>query len=233
MTSAWIRNSVATAAILLAGCAATTAPVDEEPWASGLPGVIKRPIIFDDLRRQLSLQYLSERYGLEQNEPTITPKMVVSHWTVIPTLEATFNAFNPSQLPGGRKEIMSAGALNVSAHYLVDRDGTIYQLLPETTLARHVIGLNHCAIGIENIGNGTDLPLTDEQLASNVAIVRYLHDKYGIEYLIGHYEYALFEGHDLWKEQDDGYRTEKTDPGIDFMKRLRSRVSDLRLNGPE
>ncbi len=127
---------------------------------------------------------------------------------------------------------MTAGALNVSSHYLVDRDGTIYQLLPETTLARHVIGLNHSAIGIENVGNGTDLPLTDAQVAANVAIVRYLDSKYEIDYLIGHHEYIKFEGHPLWLEKDSGYRTEKTDPGDDYMNRVREIVSDLGLEGP-
>ncbi|NNJ38200.1 MAG: N-acetylmuramoyl-L-alanine amidase, partial [Flavobacteriaceae bacterium] len=42
-----------------------------------------------------------------------------------------------------------------------------------------------------------------------------------IEYLIGHYEYPLFEGHELWLEKDAGYRTEKTDPGPDFMRKVR------------
>jgi len=206
--------------------------MNTEPWASGLPGVVIKPIVFDEQRRQLSLQYLIDRYGIEQSEPTIVPKMIVVHWTVIPTADATFDAFDPAALPGARKEISSAGALNVSSQYLVDRDGTIYQLLPETTMARHTIGLNHVAIGIENVGNGTDLPLTDEQLSSNVAVIRYLSGKYDLEYLIGHYEYTLFEGHTLWRERDRAYRTEKTDPGEDFMQRLRTTVADLNLQGP-
>jgi hypothetical protein len=49
--------------------------------------------------------------------------------------------------------------------------------------------------------------------------------------LIGHYEYPLFEGHPLWKEKDDGYRTAKIDPGKEFMKNIRDRVSDLELKG--
>ena len=220
------------AAVLFAGCAGETVIRNAEPWTSGLPGVVIKPIVFDEQRRQLSLQYLKDRYGIEQNEPTIVPKIVVVHWTVVPTIDATFDAFDPAILPGARQEISSAGALNVSSQYLVDRDGTVYQLLPETTMARHTIGLNHAAIGIENVGNGTDLPLTDEQLASNVAIIRYLSGKYDLEYLIGHYEYALFEGHVLWKEKDKAYRTEKTDPGENFMRRLRELVADLGLRGP-
>lgn len=217
------------AVLLLAGCAATDSTVAD---TSTMQDAISRPIIFDETRRQLSLQYLKDRYGLRQREPTITPKMVVLHWTVIPTMEETFAAFDPAQLPGSRQDVMTAGALNVSSHYLVDRDGTIYQLLPETTLARHVIGLNHGAIGVENVGNGTDLPLTDAQVAANVAIVRYLDSKYEIDYLIGHHEYIKFEGHPLWLEKDSGYRTEKIDPGDDFMQKVRVIVSDLGLDGP-
>jgi N-acetyl-anhydromuramyl-L-alanine amidase AmpD len=111
--------------------------------------------------------------------------------------------------------------LNVSAQFLVDRDGSIFRLLPETIMARHVIGLNHCAIGIENVGGTENLPLTASQLESNIWLVKYLSDKYDIEYLIGHYEYTLFEGHELWLEKDEGYRTEKEDPGVGFMKKVR------------
>ena len=110
---------------------------------------------------------------------------------------------------------------------MIDQDGTIYQLLPETTMARHVIGLNHCSIGIENVGGTKDLPLTKAQLKSNIWLVRYLKEKYNIDYLIGHYEYTLFEDHPLWLEKDDGYRTVKNDPGIDFMTKVREEVKDL------
>jgi hypothetical protein len=36
----------------------------------------------------------------------------------------------------------------------------------------------------------------------------------------------------LWLEKDSGYRTEKTDPGESFMKRIREIVADLELEGP-
>lgn len=58
---------------------------------------------------------------------------------------------------------------------MVDRDGSIYQLMPEKWMARHVIGLNHYAIGIENVGgiNGKD-DLTDAQARANAFLVCYL-----------------------------------------------------------
>ncbi len=188
--------------------------------------IIDRPITFNEERKALTLQYLSDRYGLEQKEPTISPKMIVLHWTVIPTFEESFEFFKGSILAGSRGDISSAGQLNVSSQFMVDRDGTIYRLLPETTMARHVIGLNHCAIGIENVGGTEDLPLTEAQLQSNIFLVNYLGDKYDIDYLIGHYEYTKFEGHPLWLEKDDGYRTEKTDPGTYFMNQVRAATKD-------
>ncbi len=189
--------------------------------------IVDKPIIFNEEREILTLEYLSKRYGLEKDDPKIVPKMIVLHWTVIPTLEKSFEAFNNPSLPNWRPDIKDVSGLNVSSQFMVDRDGTIYRLMPETTMARHVIGLNHCAIGVENVGGDTDQPLTKAQLKSNIWLVRYLEEKYPIEYLIGHYEYTRFENHPLWLEKDDGYRTKKTDPGTAFMRRVRKAVSDL------
>lgn len=189
--------------------------------------IIDWPIIFDEERKELSLEYLKERYDLQQSSSEITPKMIVLHWTAIPDLESSFRAFNPVKLPGAREDIQQAGALNVSAHFLVDRDGTIYRLMPETTMARHVIGLNHAAIGVENVGGTKETPLTKAQLKANIDLVKYLNEKYEIEYLLGHYEYPQFEGHELWLEKDEGYRTQKTDPGKDFMQKVRKKTKSL------
>ena len=189
-----------------------------------------KPIVFDELRKKLSLEYLRERHGIIQDSATISPKMIVLHWTAIPTLEESFNVMNPSVLPGARSGIAGASSLNVAAQFLVDRDGTIFRQLPETAFARHTIGLNYCAIGIENVGDA-NAPLTEEQLVANVALIRYLKKKYSIEYVIGHHEYKTFIGHPLWKEKDPNYLTDKTDPGDSFMKRVRERIEDLKIGG--
>jgi N-acetylmuramoyl-L-alanine amidase len=192
--------------------------------------IVEKPIIWNEARRQLSLEYLKERHSLEQKEPTISPRMVVCHWTVIPTMEKTFEAFNSPTLPDWRPEL-KVSQLNVSSHYLVDRDGTIYHLLPDTLLARHVIGLNYCAIGIENVGDGDKLKLTEAQLKANELIIKNLCKKFKIEYLIGHHEYTKFVGTDLWRETDPKYRTNKTDPGEEFMLKLRENLKELHLKG--
>lgn len=193
--------------------------------------IVDKPISYDSTRIKLSLQYLKERHGITQTAPTITPKIIVLHWTAAKTFSSTFNAFYPAKLPNGdRKDIAQVSALNTSSQFLIDRDGTIYRLMPENYFARHVIGLNYCAIGVENVGSA-DFPLTDAQLKANELLVRYLCKKYNIEYLIGHYEYAKFKNTPLWKETNPNYLTGKNDPGADFMLNIRNNIKDLKLKG--
>ncbi|MCW9708545.1 N-acetylmuramoyl-L-alanine amidase [Fodinibius salsisoli] len=191
----------------------------------------QKPIQFDSTRTALSLQYLEEHYGIQQQTPTITPQMVVVHWTAIPTFKKTFEVFDPPTLRNTRPDIKGAGVLNVSAHYLIKRNGDIFQLLPDTIMARHTIGLNHTAIGIENVGSQSQR-LTAAQLEANAWLIRKLANKHPVKYLIGHHEYTLFEEHALWKERDEGYRTDKIDPGESFMEKLRHKVHALGLKGP-
>ena len=191
------------------------------------PKIILKPITWNQERIQLSLDYLKNRHGLSQTAPTIHPKMVVVHWTANNSVKATFNTFNPVKLPG-RPELTKASALNVSSQFVIDRDGTIYQFLPDTIFARHTIGLNYCAIGIENIGSRQD-PLTDAQLKANEELIRYLSKKYPIEYVIGHHEYQRFKNTSWWKETDPKYITGKDDPGDKFMNSLRSHLYELKL----
>lgn len=193
--------------------------------------ILDKPIIFDDTRIKLSLMYMKDRYGLQKDFPEIDPKIVVIHWTGFPDLEASHNIMNDPTLSESRTDIKKAGILNVSAHYLVARNGEIYRMLPDTVFARHVIGLNYNAIGIENVGS-KEHPLTDAQLKANVQLIKKLKNKYDIQFVIGHYEYKNFIGHPLWMEKDASYLTEKTDPGVDFMKRIRKQLKGYQISSP-
>ena len=225
--------------LLLTGCAALPRQpwrgpaVPEAAWSPRLADgtrVRVRPLPFGPERTAATLDYVRERYADPQADSVrFVPRMVVVHWTAIPTLRETWDAFAPETLDGERPDIAKAGRVNVSSQFLIDRDGAIYQLLPETVIARHVIGLNRAAIGIENVG-GPEAPLTEAQLRANAALVAHLAAKYPtIRYLIGHLEYTAWEGSTLWEERDPGYRTEKTDPGVDFLARLRARLAPLGL----
>lgn len=201
----------------------------EADGKGGTPAIIDRPIPFGAKRQTLTLDYIREHYDPAAQSIRINPRMIVIHWTGSHSMLSALATFHPESLPFWRKDILRAGRVNVSAHFLVDRDGNIYRLMPERWMARHVVGLNPLAMGIENTG-GPKYPLTDAQLRSNAGLVRYLAGKYPeVKYLIGHHEYGRFRGTPLWRERDPNYFPRKQDPGDAFMRRLRTEVAELGL----
>jgi N-acetyl-anhydromuramyl-L-alanine amidase AmpD len=187
--------------------------------------IIDRPIDFGEERVALAKAYAADHYGMDGI--TIVPRMIVIHWTGGSSLEAAWKNFNRVKLTG-RPFLQKYGKVNVSAHYLVGRDGKVFKLMPDTTMARHVIGLNHCSIGVENVGNDN---LTKKQLLADAKLVEYLAGRHDtIDYLIGHYEYRKFEGTSLFIEKHDGYRNKKKDPGKDFMAKLRKKLEAMGVN---
>lgn len=197
-------------------------------WGSASAGPLPAPVIndryritFSPARTALTLAYVREHYDPAARSIGITPVMVVIHWTAYSTLQSTLAAFQGDVLMG-REDIRSGGALNVGAHYLVDRDGRIYRLIDDSLLARHTIGLNRVAIGIENVGLND---LTAAQLRADTRLVEWLAGRFGLKYLIGHFEYGAFRGSLLWEERQAGYFTVKSDPGAAFMAALRAALA--------
>ena len=194
--------------------------------------IVDRPIKFDEERIQLTIAYRRIHQNPEISDVLIQPKMIILHWTDVNSLTSAWNYFNRTRAEADRTQLAAAGEVNVSAQFLVDRDGTIYRLMPENWMARHCIGLNHVAIGVENVGDGGKFPLTDAQVKADAALVRYLVKKWPITHLIGHMEYRQLEGHPYFLELDPKYRNRKPDPGAEFMKKVRELVGDLGLKGP-
>lgn len=196
----------------------------------GKPWPIKsKPILFNKERIELTKLYLQQHYGIQTDSIEIVPKIIVLHWTG-GNFKDSYAFFFPPLL-SGRPELIAAGSLNVSAQYLVDRDGTIYRLMPDHWMARHVIGLNANAIGIENAGGVNDAQdLTSAQVGANAYLICKLKNKYpSIQYLIGHYEYEAFRHTPLWLEKDPNYITQKVDPGPLFLAQVRQKVKNLGL----
>lgn len=178
-----------------------------------------KPIEFDETRLQLTREYSLEHYGVEMTE--IEPQAIVVHWTASSTFESAYNHFYNSADPYD-------GTLNVASHFIIDRNGKIYQLTSETALNRHAIGYNWCAIGIENVG-GVDgeEDLTEAQLRANVEIIRHMKVKHkNIKYVFGHYQQDIARQSGLYIELVDGYYAEKIDPGKKFMTALRDELGD-------
>ncbi|HUS68852.1 MAG TPA: peptidoglycan recognition family protein [Kofleriaceae bacterium] len=196
------------------------------------PVIVDKPISWSPERERLTLEYRRAHQDPAAADTAITPRVIVLHHTGGRSPDATWRYFDRTRLEAARAKLRRGGEVNVSAHFLVARDGTIYRLQPETRMARHCIGLNHIAIGIENVGGAPGVPLTAAQVDANAALVRALAMRYPITHLIGHHESRAMEGHRYWRERDPAYRNRKPDPGAEFLGRVRMRVFDLFLSGP-
>ena len=177
------------------------------------PPMVQKPIPQSANRERLTLEYAQRHYGLSTTK--IVPQAVVVHWTAGPTWQSAYYTFY--------NDDRGDGTVNVCSHYIVDKDGTIFCLTEETALNRHAIGYNWCAIGIENVGGvGNREDLTQAQLQANIALIKYLHDKYPtIKYVFGHYQQVAARASGLYIENVQGYRSYKSDPGANFMRGLR------------
>lgn len=196
------------------------------------PDIRDRPISWTSEREALTVAYRRAHQDAAAADSRIEPRVIVLHYTGGSSWKATWRYFDRTRLEAGRAALRKGGEVNVSAHFLVDRDGTIYRLLPETTMARHCIGLNHVAIGIENVGDGARFPLTAAQVEADAALVRDLARRHRITHLIGHSESNDMRRHPYWLERDSSYRNSKSDPGKSFLAKVRARVADLALEGP-
>ncbi|SFD55247.1 N-acetylmuramoyl-L-alanine amidase [Nannocystis exedens] len=215
--------------------AAPPAPPDKSapPPAEPPLAIVDRPITYDEARMARTIAYRRAHQDPAASGVEIEPRMIILHHTGGGSADATWRYFDRPTIESARKTIADAGDLNVSSQFLVDRDGTIFRLMPETSMARHCVGLNHVAIGVENVGDLDQHPLTDAQVEADAALVRHLKARFpAITHLIGHHEYLAMEGHPYFLERDPKYRTRKADPGPAFMTKVRARVADLGLEGP-
>lgn len=65
-------------------------------------GIADKLTVFDEERRQLSIDHMNGCYGIEKGKQTIEPKMIVLHRAAIPGLDKSFEAFRDPVLPGPR-----------------------------------------------------------------------------------------------------------------------------------
>jgi len=112
---------------------------------------------------------------------------VVLHATVLNTLDEVAEKFSDAESC-------------VSAHYTIDRDGTIVCHVEEDQRAWHAgqsrmkdgrMGVNDFSIGIElvNLNDGVD-PFPEEQIQAMRDLVREIISRHPIRYIVTHYECA-------------------------------------------
>jgi len=211
-------------AVVLAVAVLTTGATYGQSLSVRKPTIVWRPIPFGTTRRAETAAYARRHYGsatwrLEHVH------VIVEHYTASSTFTSaywTFAADRPDpelhELPG------------TCAHFVIDRDGTIYQLVRLSVMCRHTVGLNWTAIGIEHVGT-SDAEILDNsrQLDASLRLTLWLMAKFHVALgnVIGHNESLTNPYH---RELDPAWRCQTHgDWSHADMEIYRAR---LKLGGP-
>jgi hypothetical protein len=182
------------------------------------PAIKWNPIPFGLTRKRQMKAYARRHYGLNTHLLR-APKVIGQHFTASNSFASAFKTFasnvpNLGERPG------------VCAHFLIDRDGTIHQLVPLKFMCRHIVGLNHTSVGIEHVGTSDAQVMGNRrQLRASLRLTRWLRARYGVQLrdVIGHAE-SLRSRH--YKENVPSFRGQTH---ADFqpatMRRYRRMVS--------
>ncbi len=109
-------------------------------------------------------EFIQSPYSFSRNGSPI--RKIVLHYTTASTASSTINHFlNNSK--------------TVSAHYIVDKNGDIYQMVHDSHRAHHCAGSNSDSIGIEHVAVAGD-QLTVAQEEASAALIRWLVAEYEI-----------------------------------------------------
>ena len=192
------------------------------PPALARPPIVQDRIPYGPQRRAEMASYSFRHYGSASWR--LTPRVIVLHFTDGPSYTSAWSTFASDtsqlgELPG------------VCAHFIVDKDGTIYQLVSLRVRCRHAIGLNHVAIGIEMVQEtaGHSSHWADQQILgrrrqirSALRLVRYLRARFkiAIRDVIGH---AMANGHRLFRD-DEGWTNDHDDWIASDVRAFRRRL---------
>jgi N-acetylmuramoyl-L-alanine amidase len=149
------------------------------------PREVPKPIPFGPERKADMADYAERHYGIHDYRLR-DPKVIVEHYTVTSTFAPVFSTFSRNEPDPELNELPG-----ICSHYVIDRDGTIYRLVPTSIMCRHTVGLNWTAIGIEHVGlSDAQVMGNRRQLASSLRLTRALQGRYGIatRNVIGHNE---------------------------------------------
>jgi len=186
------------------------------------PRIVQRPIPFGDERKTDMRAYAGRHYGIDDYRLR-DPKVIVEHYTVTDSFPPVYDTFAPNRPDPELHELPG-----ICSHYVVDRDGTIYQPVSTKIMCRHTVGLNYTAIGIEHVGRSDGQVLGNaRQMAASLRLTRTLQGRYGIRTrnVIGHNESLSSPFH---RERVPSLRTQTHgDMRRSTMNRYRARLERM------
>ena len=193
--------------------------------SSAGPRIVEDHIPYGPKRRRQMAAYSFRHYGYRKWRLTHR-RVIVLHFTAGSTYSSArahfaSNSPNRGEYPG------------VCAHYVVDKDGTIYENVPPRIRCRHAIGLNHRSIGVEMVqeagrsSHWADRQILERrpQIRAALGLVAHLQGRFDVRMrdVIGH---AMANNSDYFKDLQ-GWRNDHTDwlwrDVKVFRRRLRAR----------
>jgi N-acetylmuramoyl-L-alanine amidase len=149
------------------------------------PPIVWKPIPFPAVRRTETAAYARRHYGLDSWRLR-RPRVIVEHLTAGSSFASAYATFAPDRPDAELHELPGT-----CAHFLIDTDGTVYQLVSLGTICRHTVGLNWTAVGIEHVGTSDAEVLANRrQLDASLRLTAWLMARYRISLanVIGHSE---------------------------------------------
>jgi N-acetylmuramoyl-L-alanine amidase len=149
------------------------------------PHIVWKPIPFGPKRKAEMAAYARRHYGINSWRLQ-QPHVIVEHYTASSSFSSAYYTFANDSPDSELHELPGT-----CAHFIVDTDGTIYQLVSLGTMCRHTVGLNYTAIGIEIVGTSDAQILGNpRQLKASLALTLWLSQQFQIKLqnVIGHSE---------------------------------------------
>ncbi len=169
------------------------------------PPIVPKPIPFGAQRKAETAAYARRHYGLDTWRLE-RPRVIVEHYTASESFASAYSTF-AADVPDGELHELPG----TCAHFVIDKDGTIYQLVSLTTMCRHTVGLNYTAIGIEHVGTSdAEILGNRRQLDASLRLTAWLMGRFGIQLrnVIGHNESLTspyhHERYTAWRCQTHG-----------------------------
>ena len=188
--------AVAAALLLFAESGASSAAAEDDGARGGSsaarpdavapslkPPIRSRRIPFGRRRLRQTARY-SARHYRERTWRLRDPHVIVEHYTDGPSFASAYRTFASNAPHMGERP-------GVCAHFVVDTDGAIYQLVHLDVRCRHTIGLNWTAIGIEHVGTSDRAILHNRRMMrSSLRLNAWLMARFDISIgnVIGHAE---------------------------------------------
>jgi N-acetylmuramoyl-L-alanine amidase len=227
------RTAVLALAIALLLPDATAGGGEPPAPAEIKPEVVSKKIPFGAKRKRQTAAYSKRHYG-ERTYLLSDPQVIVQHYTAGTSFDSAWNHFAANGSHLGEKP-------GVCAHFLIDTNGTIAQLVNLSFRCRHAIGMNWTAVGIEHVGtNARDILDNRRMMRASLRLTAWLMLRYDVNVgnVIGHaeilqspYHHELYDEWQCSTHADWNRREMRI-----YRRRLKRAASDLGVPlgaGPE